>query len=170
MDSDTIRMLEVSEEDLRNCDTGNLERVFGGLERRGPAYVQQLRAKTVLLFPSLDSDERPNYLIPECRRYLRRLYDNKPHFMYYLVPDNRMGAIAMHLLALAPMDVARALYDGSGAQPTPTQFAQIAAPPVAAAARFARFHGGAEKDVLAGISGNFPPEVWEMVLADVADA
>ena len=97
-----IRSLEVSAHVLNACDVGPIARSLLKAEQQ-KARLPELRGTVMIAFPSLDADPRPNYLIPEVRSFIQKLYVEVPHFLYYLNPEPALGAIGMHVMSLLPL-------------------------------------------------------------------
>lgn len=106
--SSQVRELQIADADLRSCDVSRVVKSFNRAEREQISRLPELRSSFLIMFPSLDADDRHNYLIPEVRCFIRKLYDAIPHFFYYLHPEPALGAVGMHtlcLLELADLDV-----------------------------------------------------------------
>ena len=81
---DMIRNLQIEDVDLLACDVTTLERLFS-LATLRPSDGKQLRGSVILTSAWCDSDPRPNWSIPEWRRYLNAVFITLPHFSYFLV-------------------------------------------------------------------------------------
>jgi tetratricopeptide (TPR) repeat protein len=99
MDTDAIRMLETSDEDVAEGSAKHVIRLLTDLADR-PDQAKQLRGKIVLAFSTYDSDPRPNYLIPEIRRFIRSADEGLPHLPYFLLGDPAAGHLEFYLLCL----------------------------------------------------------------------
>jgi hypothetical protein len=97
-----IRSLEIQQADLNACNVKNLVRPFAKIEASGDTRLKHLRGTVIISFPSLDPDPRPNYFMPEVRRFIEQIYRELPHFLYYLTPEPLLGAVGMHVLSLLP--------------------------------------------------------------------
>jgi hypothetical protein len=79
-----IRAIDISADDLRSENVTHFVRLFSPVTLK-PSAAKELRGTLVLVSESLDSDARPNWQIPEWRRYLLKLFNELPHFSYFLL-------------------------------------------------------------------------------------
>jgi hypothetical protein len=162
----TLRVLGVTGEDLRARDLSNIQRIFNELEA-GP-HARRLRGRIYVTFPSVDSDPRPNYLIPEVRAFLSALHAARPHFFYYLPPGRSAGVIGLHLFALLPLDQLTVDEDGRTTPNSPLEeWARFVAGHLLPAARFSHAVGDDVGAFLAAVAQNFAPDLWRAIIADM---
>ena len=111
MDESAIRFLNVKHQDILNANVADFTRLFGKI---APEDAQRLRGKVVLGLPSFDSDPRPNWAIPEIRRFIQALDKALPFFPYFLVGDPALSFVLFYLLSLLPsLNVEKRMYDGA---------------------------------------------------------
>jgi hypothetical protein len=65
--------------------------------------AKSLRGSLLLSIPVFDPDSRPNWAIPEYRRYIANADRALPHFPFFLVANPMMGQVKVYLAALAPI-------------------------------------------------------------------
>src|SRR5947209_7945219 len=96
---DEIRMLQIDDKDLLSCNVANFERLFSK-EKLLPSKAKQLWGSVALTTERCDKDPRPNWRIPEWRRYMARLFERLPHFSYFLLAVKEIYAgVVLALLA-----------------------------------------------------------------------
>ena len=161
-----LRILQVPEQDLRACDTTNLQRIFDELEA-GP-HARRLRGAICVTFPSVDNDPTPNYLIPKVRAFVAALHAGRPHFFYYLTPQRSAGIVVLHLFCMLPRE---RLAVGEGGSATPNmpldEFVSFVAGHLLPAVRFCRAVDDDAAAFLTSIAPNFPADVWQPITADL---
>lgn len=160
----SIRALEMPESDLASCNVSRLVRSFAKLEEARDPRLTQLRGTAVILFPSVDADPRPNYLIPEVRAFIGKLYQELPHFLYYLAPDPALGAIGMHALCLLP-ESDLTIANNSAVPRDYARLATLMADRLQAAAQFARRIGDDPAALVSSFRSCVPDEYWRTVSA-----
>lgn len=79
-----IRELQITEADLLTCNISTFSRLFSRATLP-PSEAKELRSSVVLTSAWCDADSRPNYLIPEWRRFVEALIVALPHFSYFHV-------------------------------------------------------------------------------------
>jgi hypothetical protein len=94
-----IRIVDTLPEDLTSCNVEHLVRVFGQISQQ-PGKAKELRGAVFLGFPSVESDPRPNWLIPEVRQFIRKLDSEMPHFSYFLLADVPLGFLRPYMYCL----------------------------------------------------------------------
>lgn len=103
MDKPAIRVVNTSAEDLARCNVEHVVRVFGEI-CQVPGKAKQLRGLVFLGFPSVETDPRPNWLIPEVRQFVRKLDSELPHFCYFLAGDAPFGFLRAYMFCLLAVD------------------------------------------------------------------
>jgi len=96
----TLRMLEVPDEDLENGDISSFQRIFGSISDR-PNDAKILRGNVAIVFPKYDHDPRPNYIIEEIRSFIQSLDSALPFFLYFLWPEPKGGQMVFWLACLS---------------------------------------------------------------------
>jgi len=98
---DAVRELKIEDADLLSCNVATFERLFSPATMTA-SIALQLRGSVVLTSALCDRDPRPNWKIPEWRRYLNALFSKLPHFSYFLLAleQTYVGVV----LSLLPLD------------------------------------------------------------------
>jgi hypothetical protein len=65
--------------------------------------AKAMRGSLLLTMPVFDPDSRPNWAIPECRRYIANVDETLPHFPYFLSANPILGQVRVYLASLVPM-------------------------------------------------------------------
>jgi hypothetical protein len=99
MDKPAIRIVNTSAEDLASCNVEHVVRVFGEISQL-PGKAKVLRGLVFLGFPSVETDTRPNWHIPEVRQFIRKLDSEIPHFCYFLTGDVPFGFLRVYMYCL----------------------------------------------------------------------
>ncbi len=81
---DAVRELKIEDADLLSCNVATFERLFSP-ESLSSTSAWQLRGSIVLTSAWCDRDPRPNWKIPEWRKYLEELFNKVPHFSYFML-------------------------------------------------------------------------------------
>lgn len=90
--------LNISDEQLRDCDVSAIERNFG--QQIEPKMAKLAYGRIYLVFPKYDNDPREVWEIDEVRLWLQRLAVQVPHFPFFLVPDARAAQFSMYFMSL----------------------------------------------------------------------
>lgn len=99
MNKPAIRIVNTSAEDLATCNVEHVVRVFGEIGKL-PGKAKALRGLVFLGYPSVETDPRPNWLIPEVRQFIRKLDSEMPHFCYFLTGDAPFGSLRAYMYCL----------------------------------------------------------------------
>lgn len=99
MDKPAIRIVNTSADDLARCNVEHVVRVFGEISQL-PGKAKLLRGLVFLRFPSVETDPRPNWLIPEVRQFVRKVDSEMPHFCYFLTGDVPFGFLRAYMFCL----------------------------------------------------------------------
>jgi hypothetical protein len=99
MDKPAIRIVNTSADDLARCSVEHVVRVFGQISQV-PWQAKTLRGLVFLGFPSLETDPRPNWLVPEVRQFIRKLDSAMPHFCYFLTGEVPFGCLRIYVYCL----------------------------------------------------------------------
>lgn len=94
-----IRIVNTLAEDLLACNVEHVVRVFSQASQT-PAKAKALRGLVFLGFPSVESDPRPNWQIPEVRQFIRKLDGEMPHFPYFLTGNPPFGFLRPYIYCL----------------------------------------------------------------------
>jgi hypothetical protein len=95
---DEVRMLQIEDNDLLSCNVAHFVRLFSK-EKLAPSKAKRLWGSIVLTSGRCDKDSRPNWQIPEWRRYIARLFKELPHFSYFLLAvDQIYAGVVLSLL------------------------------------------------------------------------
>jgi hypothetical protein len=89
--------------DQRALEAGDATEIANRVLKAPFDEQQFLRARLGLLFPSVDDDPRPNWSIPNVRRFYANLDKLVPHFAFYLVDEPGVGQVRQLLMALADL-------------------------------------------------------------------
>ena len=90
-----IRLLEITTDFVRRCDTSQLERIISEIEQN-PEHVRQVQGTFVLTFSGFD-DTKSIYFVPEVRSFLHKAFQQIPHLFYYLFPVEEFGSLLAFL-------------------------------------------------------------------------
>lgn len=111
MESGEVRILAIQKNNLNEDMARHLAKLFSGIARN-PAKAREARGRFVLEFPDYDSDPRPNYAIPEIRRFVRTLDGDCQYAAYFLYGDPSISHIQFYLLCLVdPQNNERGQYN-----------------------------------------------------------
>jgi hypothetical protein len=90
--------LNISDEELRDCDVSAIERNFGkGIQ---PKIAKGAYGRICLVFPKYDKDPREVWEIEDVRNWFRRVAEHVPHFPFFLVPHEKAGQLSMYLFSI----------------------------------------------------------------------
>ena len=103
MNKPAMRIVNTSAEDLKNCNVEHIVRVFGQISQQ-PGSAKSLRGLVFLGFPSVETDQRPNWFIEDVRCFIRKLDNEMPHFCYFLTSDPPFGFLRTYLYCLLDID------------------------------------------------------------------
>jgi hypothetical protein len=161
-----LRIVQIRDDDLWTCDLGNFNAMFDEIET-GP-LAHRLRGRVALTFPAVDSDPRPNYLIPECRAFLAAVHESRPHFFYYLTPQTEAGLVALHLAALLPLDLVPAMLGEADADCLPPkEYLAFLLSHLWPAVAFCHGLGDDADDFVRQLAANFPAAFREALVTVV---
>lgn len=98
--SGKIRVLAISDKDL---DAGNASVVIELFNKAVavPKTAKELRGSIVFEFGRFDKDPRPNFVIPEVRRYTQLIDQAHPYFCYFLPEPPEMTQVYSWIMSLA---------------------------------------------------------------------
>jgi hypothetical protein len=95
-----IRALVESDADLDAGDASETIELFHKVVTV-PKHAKALRGCIVFQFGRFDSDPRPNFVIPEVRRYTQLIDEAHPYFCYFLPEPKEMTQVYSWLMSLA---------------------------------------------------------------------
>lgn len=98
-----IREIDFPQEDLDTCNTTHFIRLFTEISQT-PWKSKNLKGKIVLGFPTYNDDPRPNYAIPEIRKFVQALDASFPFLPYFLFPEPATSHILFYLQCLIEFD------------------------------------------------------------------
>jgi hypothetical protein len=165
-------ILQVTDRDARLGDISQINTLLEQLDSGGAAVqlegktVQELYDSCILAFPCFDADPRPNWQILEVRRFLQTLFEARPHLLYYLVCDPKLGQANMVMMALLPEHAFKARGDNTSPEfvMSEDEFALFAVGLLKPAIAFAERLGIDPKDSLSRYSRMFREETWRLMV------
>lgn len=98
--SKAIRVLAISDADLDVGNAADPIRVFNQAVAV-PKHARALRGCIVFEFARFDNDPRPNFIIPEVRRYTQLIDQAHPYFCYFLPEPAATTQVYSWLMSLA---------------------------------------------------------------------
>ncbi|MCL6585579.1 MAG: hypothetical protein K6T72_03530 [Anoxybacillus sp.] len=90
-------IISVPRKDINTGNTAKQLKLLNKVEKR----KNQLANKVVLFFEGYEEDERELYQIPEVRKWMKKLFKQKPHLFYYLCDFTESIAICYLCLVKA---------------------------------------------------------------------
>src|SRR4051812_36869425 len=104
MTKPAIRVVNIPPDDLLRANVEHVVRVFGTISEV-PGRAKALQGLVFLGFPSVDDDPRPNWAIPEVRRFIERLDAEMPYFPYFLTGEVPFGCLRVYMYCLVDVSV-----------------------------------------------------------------
>jgi hypothetical protein len=159
-----IRVLRIGDCDPANRNVRDLIRVFHDVEA-DPENARQLQGIVALEIGRFGDDPRPDFLIPEVRECIRAIDAAFPHFLYYLVPNQKIGQVTIYTNSLFDLQdfnliPGRWYYNG-----TLGDVMTILGPRLIAIMEFCERTGTDHWPVLEPLLENFPAEVSDIIRA-----
>ncbi|HEX7461828.1 MAG TPA: hypothetical protein VF317_06615 [Dermatophilaceae bacterium] len=86
-----LRQLEVPADWVASRDLGGFPTLFGYGQK--PADVREMQGSVMIVFPQLEDEADSIYAVPGVLDWFHELYDQVPHFPYFLVPHPLAGGL-----------------------------------------------------------------------------
>jgi hypothetical protein len=107
----TIFAVRVERADVDAANTEPIERNIAELAAR-PERARRVQGSYVVALAGYDDDRRPVGAIPQTRRFMRRLYERVPHFLYFVPPEVEFRQVALLIAVFS--DPARTAVGATG--------------------------------------------------------
>lgn len=92
-----VQVLTIPEDELAACDVQR-----ASLFSTQPEHLLAVRGSVIFDFPSTQADSRPDFIIPEVRRFVTELDRSVPHLAWFLVALPEFEQMRIYFLCLTP--------------------------------------------------------------------